>query len=102
LPEDYFKKVILLPLQYGHGHPVERHPVIDIVDPSNMNHVLKPINCLTCHQSHSGANQGMLVKDQANDMAFCMTCHANMTQGKGPQAQGAQPQVTQPQGGKTK
>jgi predicted CXXCH cytochrome family protein len=102
LPEDYFKKVTLLPLQYGHGHPVERHPVIDIVDPSNMNHVLKPINCLTCHQPHSGANQGMLVKDQANDMAFCMTCHANMTQGKGPQAQGAPPEGAQPQGGKTK
>ena len=106
LPEDYFKKVTLLPLRYGHGHPVERHPVIDIVDPTNMNHVLKPINCLTCHQPHSGAKPGMLVKDQANDMAFCMTCHAELTQGaKGPQAAqppATQPQNAQPQSGKTK
>ena len=108
LPEDYFKKVILLPLQYGHGHPVERHPVIDIVDPTNMSRVLKPINCLTCHQPHSGAKQGMLVKDQANDMAFCMTCHAELTQAsktaqtQGAQTPGAQPQNPQPQGGKTK
>jgi predicted CXXCH cytochrome family protein len=100
--------VILLPLQYGHGHPVDKHPVIDIVDPTNMNKVLKPINCLTCHQAHSGAKQGMLVKDQTNDMAFCMTCHAELNQaGKAPQAQGAQPpaaqpQNTQPQSGKTK
>jgi len=41
------------------------------------------------------------VKDQTNDMAFCMTCHAELTQGgKGTQA--AQPQSTQPQAGKTK
>ncbi|PWT75474.1 MAG: hypothetical protein C5B46_02535 [Proteobacteria bacterium] len=106
LPEDYFRKVILLPLQYGHGHPVEKHPVIDIADPTNQTKILKAINCLTCHQSHSGAKQGMLVKDQSNDMAFCMTCHAELTKGgaKGPQAQGAQPQTpgAQPQGGKTK
>jgi predicted CXXCH cytochrome family protein len=102
LPEDYFKKVIELPLQYGHGHPVERHPVIDIVDPTNMNHVLKPINCLTCHQPHSGAKPGMLVKDQANDMAFCMTCHAELTQGGGKGPQATQPQSAPPPGGKTK
>ena len=96
LPEDYFRKVTLLPLQYGHGHPVDKHPVIDIVDPTNMNHVLKAINCLTCHQPHSGGKPGMLVKDQANDMAFCMTCHSELTQG------GKGAQATQPQGGKTK
>jgi len=102
LPENYFRKVILLPLQYGHGHPVDKHPVIDIADPTNMNKVLKPINCLTCHQAHSGAQQGMLVKDQANDMAFCMTCHAELTKsGKAPQAQGAQPPPTQPQSAQT-
>ena len=106
LPENYFRKVTLLPLQYGHGHPVDRHPVIDIVDPTNMNKVLKPINCLTCHQAHSGGKPGMLVKDQANDMAFCMSCHTELTSAKGSQAQGAQPagaqpQSAQPQGGKT-
>ena len=106
LPEDYFRKVIELPIQYGHGHPVDRHPVSDIMDPTNLNKVLKPINCLTCHQPHSGANPGMLVKDQANNMAFCMTCHANMVNGLGPsQPQGTQPAPAaqpQPQGGKTK
>jgi predicted CXXCH cytochrome family protein len=84
LPEDYFRKVILLPIQYGHGHPVERHPVTDVIDPGTTK-VLKQINCLTCHQPHSGANAGMLVKDQANNMAFCMTCHAELTPGKPPQ-----------------
>jgi len=97
LPEDHFKKVILLPLEYGHGHPVDRHPVIDIVDPTNVNHVIKQINCLTCHQPHSGAKPGMLVKDQANDMAFCMSCHGELTQGaKAPQS-GAQPPAAQPE-----
>jgi predicted CXXCH cytochrome family protein len=81
--------------------------VIDIVDPNNMNHVLEPLNCLTCHQPHSGAKQGMLVKDQANDMAFCMSCHAELTGSRAGQAQGAQspntlPQSAQSQAGKTK
>ncbi len=105
LPEDYFRKVILLPIQYGHGHPVDRHPVSDIMDPKDQTKVLKPINCLTCHQPHSGANPGLLVKDQANNMAFCMTCHADLNSGgQNTQAQPAQPQATQPQppGGKTK
>jgi predicted CXXCH cytochrome family protein len=79
LPEDYFRKVILLPIQYNHGHPVERHPVSDVVDPTDMKKILSPINCLTCHQPHSGAYAGMLVHDQPNNMAFCLTCHANLT-----------------------
>jgi predicted CXXCH cytochrome family protein len=118
LPENYFGKVILLPIQYGHGHPVDRHPVSDIPDPSNLNKVLKQINCLTCHQPHSGAKQGMLVKDQANDMTFCMTCHANMNQtapsaskparqtqapqNQAPQNQAPQPPVPNAEAGKTK
>ncbi|HEV2395366.1 MAG TPA: cytochrome c3 family protein [Candidatus Sulfotelmatobacter sp.] len=107
LPEDYFRKVIQLPLQYGHGHPTDRHPVVDIVDPTNVNHVIKQINCLTCHQPHSGAYPAMLVKDQQNNMAFCMSCHGDMTQSamgqtKQAQPQDAQPQTAQPQGGKTK
>jgi len=35
------------------------------------------MSCLTCHQSHSSAKPGLLVKDQANNMAFCRTCHTN-------------------------
>lgn len=78
LPEDYFRKVPILPIKYGRGHPVERHPVSDVMDPSDLTKVLKPINCLTCHQPHSSAKPGLLVKDQANNMAFCMACHTNL------------------------
>jgi len=108
LPEDYFRKVILLPIQYGHGHPVERHPVSDIVDPTDVNKVLKPINCLTCHQPHSGAYPAMLVKDQPNNMAFCLTCHANLAPSSpnprtpGAPAQPTQASAPQTQSGKTK
>jgi doubled CXXCH domain len=77
LPEDYFRKVPILPIKYGRDHPVDRHPVSDVMDPSNLNKVLKPINCLTCHQSHSSAQPSLLVKDQPNNMAFCITCHDN-------------------------
>jgi predicted CXXCH cytochrome family protein len=106
--------VILLPIEYGHGHPVEKHPVTDVIDPTNVNKVVKSINCLTCHQPHSGSYPGMLVKDQQNNMAFCMTCHGNMApapppgpqpqtpQPQTPQPQAPQPQAPQPQGEKTK
>jgi len=80
LPEDYFTKVTLLPIKYGRGHPVDQHPVSDIMDPSDLTKVLKPINCLTCHQPHSSAQPGLLVKDQPNNMAFCITCHTNLIQ----------------------
>jgi predicted CXXCH cytochrome family protein len=78
LPEDYFRKVTLLPLKYGRGHPTDRHPVSDVMDPGDLTKVLKPVNCLSCHQPHSSAQADLLVKDQANNMAFCMTCHTNM------------------------
>jgi predicted CXXCH cytochrome family protein len=81
LPEDYFRKVPILPIKYGRGHPLERHPVSDVMDPSDLTKVLKPINCLTCHQPHSSAQPGLLVRDQANNMAFCITCHTSMVQG---------------------
>ncbi len=74
LPEDYFRKVVRLPLKYGLGHPVDRHPVIDIVDPGS-NKVSKSLNCMTCHQPHASANPDLLVKDQVNNTAFCDTCH---------------------------
>jgi predicted CXXCH cytochrome family protein len=74
LPADYFRKVVRLPLKYGIGHPVERHPVADLSDPSQRK-IKKSINCLACHQPHSSAQPNLLVKDQANNMAFCATCH---------------------------
>ncbi len=77
LPEDYFEKngIALLPIKYGAGHPVEGHPVQDLIDPTTPGKVLKSINCLTCHQPHSSAATDLLVKDQPNNLAFCDTCH---------------------------
>jgi predicted CXXCH cytochrome family protein len=79
LPDDYYQKnkVAILPLRYGLGHPVQGHPVQDLVDPTDPTKVKTPINCMTCHQPHSSAQAGLLVKDQANNMAFCDTCHKN-------------------------
>ena len=76
LPEDYFRKVPILPLKYGLGHPTTRHPVQDVMDPAT-NQVVTPISCASCHQPHASAKPGLLVKDQANNMDFCKTCHAN-------------------------
>jgi len=75
LPENYFKKVPILPLRYGVGHPTENHPVSDVTNIQTK--TIVPMSCLTCHQSHSSAKPGLLVKDQANNMAFCRTCHTN-------------------------
>jgi predicted CXXCH cytochrome family protein len=79
LPGDYFRKnrVEILPLQYGVGHPVENHPVQDVVDPTDSSKVKVHITCLTCHQPHASTQPGMLVNDQADNMAFCDTCHKN-------------------------
>lgn len=78
LPGKYFLGVPSLPLQYGAGHPVERHPISDLKDPQDPSKVLTAINCLTCHQSHAGAERGMLVNDQPDNQAFCSTCHMAM------------------------
>jgi predicted CXXCH cytochrome family protein len=80
LPDDYFvkNKVVVLPLKYGMGHPVAGHPVSDLIDPANPGKVTTQINCLTCHQPHSSAQPDLLVKDQANNMAFCSTCHKDL------------------------
>ena len=79
LPEDYYQKnkVAILPLRMACGHPVEGHPVPDLLDPKDPTKVTTRLNCLSCHQPHSSAQEGLLVKDQANNMAFCDTCHKN-------------------------
>ena len=77
LPEDYFAKVPILPLKYNSGHPTDRHPVSDAMDFKTKTVV--PITCLTCHQPHAGNEAGMLVKDQAPNMAFCKNCHKEGT-----------------------
>jgi predicted CXXCH cytochrome family protein len=80
LPEDYFSKnkVVVLPVKFGHGHPVSGHPVSDVTDPSDVAKTIQKINCMTCHQPHSSAQPGLLVNDQANNLAFCASCHQNM------------------------
>jgi predicted CXXCH cytochrome family protein len=77
LPENYFRKVSIIPVKYGIGHPTDRHPVTDTMDPKNPGKVATPMSCLSCHQPHAGAYEGMLVKDQANNMDFCKSCHNN-------------------------
>jgi predicted CXXCH cytochrome family protein len=34
---------------------------------------------LSCHQPHSSAQPNLLVKDQANNAAFCANCHKDLT-----------------------
>ncbi|HKD61228.1 MAG TPA: cytochrome c3 family protein [Terracidiphilus sp.] len=79
LPDDYYKKnkVPILPLRYGLGHPVEYHPVSDVMDPANQSKVKTPLSCLSCHQPHASAQPDLLANDQVNNMAFCDTCHKN-------------------------
>ena len=74
LPENYFGKVTRLPLKYGIGHPIQNHPTSDLFDPKE-NKVTVKLGCLSCHQPHASAEAGLLVKDQANNLAFCGTCH---------------------------
>jgi len=81
LPDDYYKKnkVVILPLKYGKGHPIAGHPVSDVVDPTDISKVRQKINCLTCHVPHASEHQDLLVNDQENNMAFCATCHKDLT-----------------------
>jgi len=50
LPEDYFakNKAVVLPLKFGRGHPIEGHPVSDVMDPSDITKVHAQISCLSC------------------------------------------------------
>jgi predicted CXXCH cytochrome family protein len=79
LPDDYYvkNKVPILPLRYGLGHPVDYHPVSDVMDPTNQSKVKTALSCLSCHQPHASAQPDLLVKDQVNNMAFCDSCHKN-------------------------
>jgi predicted CXXCH cytochrome family protein len=78
LPENYFAKVPVLPLKYNLGHPVDRHPVSDVMEATDITKVKVKINCLTCHQPHASAQPGLLVNDQANNSQFCATCHKDL------------------------
>jgi len=77
LPQDYFKKVPVLPLKYGIGHPTDEHPVGKAINAKTK--TVSELTCLSCHQPHSSAKSALLVKDQEPNMAFCKTCHAEGT-----------------------
>ena len=74
LAEDYFKKVPVLPIRYGFGHPTEGHPIGNAIVKKTKTAIA--LNCLSCHQPHASAKSGLLAKDQENNMAFCRTCHS--------------------------
>jgi len=77
LPENYFGKVPILPLQYGRGHPTQNHPISTVVNLKTKTPV--QMNCLSCHQPHASSKGGLLVKDQEPNMAFCKNCHTEGT-----------------------
>ena len=58
--------------------PVDRHPVSDVTDATDITKVKVAMNCLTCHQPHASAQPGLLAKDQANNSQFCATCHKDL------------------------
>jgi predicted CXXCH cytochrome family protein len=78
LPEDYFRKVTVLPIKYGRGHPVEHHPVKDLMDADDNSKPRTSLGCGTCHQPHASAQPNLLVKDQSSNMQFCSTCHNDL------------------------
>jgi predicted CXXCH cytochrome family protein len=78
LPDTYFAKVPVLPIKYGLGHPVDRHPVASQVDPNDATKTGTEIGCGNCHQPHASAQPGLLVKDQTNNMVFCANCHKDL------------------------
>jgi predicted CXXCH cytochrome family protein len=75
LPWEYFDRLPAVPVKMGMGHPTEKHPVSNVTDIGTKK--VTEINCLTCHQAHGSARPDLLVKDQANNIDFCKTCHAN-------------------------
>jgi predicted CXXCH cytochrome family protein len=78
LPEAYFRGVPVLAVKYGRGHPVDKHPVQNQMEPTDVSKVRVEMNCKMCHQPHSSAQPNLLVKDQANNMAFCANCHKDL------------------------
>jgi predicted CXXCH cytochrome family protein len=78
LPQDYFRNVTVLPIKYGRGHPVEHHPVKDLMGPDSNSKVSTPLGCGSCHQPHASAQANLLVKDQSANMQFCAACHSDL------------------------
>ncbi len=77
LPQDYLKKVPILPLKYGRGHPTENHPISTVVNLKDKTPA--QMDCLSCHQPHASTKGGLLAKDQEPNTAFCKNCHTEGT-----------------------
>jgi len=77
LPGNYFRKVPILPLKDGLGHPIANHPISGVVKLRNKTTV--QMNCLTCHQPHASTKRDLLVNDEEPNMAFCNRCHTQGT-----------------------
>jgi len=75
LPEGYINTVPAVAIKYGLGHPIQKHPVDDQMDPGDVTKVRAAINCGSCHQPHASEERNLLVKDQANNLRFCAGCH---------------------------
>jgi predicted CXXCH cytochrome family protein len=78
LPKNYFNTMPVISIKYGLGHPIDRHPVVDQMDPMDVTKVRAAINCSSCHQPHASSERYLLVKDQANNIMFCASCHKDM------------------------
>ena len=59
------------------GAPGRVPPRLRRDGPGQQSKVKTPLSCLSCHQPHASAQADLLVKDQANNMAFCDNCHKN-------------------------
>jgi predicted CXXCH cytochrome family protein len=75
LPKGYLSTAPTIAIKYGLGHPIERHPVVDQMEPGDDTKVRATINCCSCHQPHASAERNLLVRDQANNIKFCASCH---------------------------
>ncbi len=74
VPKNYFDEVPVLRLDAkGLGHPEVRHPVGNVLDPTDPKKE-RMISCLTCHLPHGGG-KAMLVTGQDNSGSLCATCH---------------------------
>jgi predicted CXXCH cytochrome family protein len=78
LSETYFASVPRIAVKYGLGHPVDKHPVQDQMDPTDVTKVRVAVNCGTCHQPHASKEANLLVGDQANNIMFCASCHKDL------------------------
>jgi len=53
------------------GHPFSRHPIADVPDPVRN----EKMSCLSCHQSHAGAQSKLITTAKTNNGDICEACH---------------------------